>query len=140
MTDSATRTEDLRQMLTERRLQMQDSIRKGIRRRNTDGPSEGRDDLEVSDANVQGDIEFALLQLSAETLSQIEKALARLEAGRYGSCADCGDAIAERRLRALPFAVRCQSCEEQREKERGRAHHRSQQHDGLSLFPHTAGV
>ena len=39
----------------------------------------------------------------------------RLEQGDYGYCFDCGEEIAEKRLRALPFAVRCKDCEEARE-------------------------
>ena len=36
-----------------------------------------------------------------------------LDEGRYGHCYECGDEIAEARLRALPFAVRCKDCEEE---------------------------
>ena len=39
----------------------------------------------------------------------------RLEEGTYGNCFECGDEIAEARLRALPFALRCKDCEEARE-------------------------
>jgi len=42
-------------------------------------------------------------------------ALTRLDAGKYGYCFDCAQEISEQRLRALPFAARCQSCEERRE-------------------------
>ena len=61
------------------------------------------------------DIEFALIQMKTETLHKIEEALARLEDSTYGYCFECGDEISERRLRALPFAVRCKDCEEARE-------------------------
>ena len=57
----------------------------------------------------------ALIQMKAETLNKINEALARLDEGRYGHCYECGDEIAEARLRALPFAVRCKDCEEERE-------------------------
>jgi DnaK suppressor protein len=53
--------------------------------------------------------------MKAETLNKINEALARLDEGRYGMCYECGDEIAEARLRALPFAVRCKDCEEERE-------------------------
>jgi DnaK suppressor protein len=53
--------------------------------------------------------------MKSETLNKINDALARLEAGNYGDCFDCGEEIAEKRLRALPFAVRCKECEEARE-------------------------
>ena len=41
----------------------------------------------------------------------------RLDAGKYGSCLECAREISERRLRALPFAVRCQACEDCREQD-----------------------
>jgi len=41
--------------------------------------------------------------------------LRRLEEGTYGRCFECGEEIAEKRLRALSFAVRCKDCEEIRE-------------------------
>src|SRR5258705_3550932 len=81
----------------------------------------GLDDVETSDADVQGDIELALIQLRAETLARIDEAIARLDAGESGACADCDGEISEPRLRALPFAVRCQACEEKREQEQGSA-------------------
>lgn len=53
-------------------------------------------------------------------LARIDAALARMDQGRYGTCADCGEEIEPRRLRALPHAVRCQGCEEAREAARVR--------------------
>src|SRR4029078_9335449 len=70
---------------------------------------------EAPEADIQDDIEFALIQMKSETLHKIEEALGRLEDGTLGSCSECGDEFSERRLRALPFAVRCKDCEEARE-------------------------
>jgi DnaK suppressor protein len=134
MTNTANRNADLRQMLTERRREMQDDVQRRIRNGRIDRPKEVRDDLEHSDADIQGDIELALLQMRAETLTRIDEALIRLDAGKYGSCFECAGEIAERRLRALPFAVRCQACEERREKE-GNARQAAQRRAGASLFP-----
>ena len=63
------------------------------------------------------------------------QALVRLDAGKYGSCFECDEEISEQRLRALPFAVRCQSCEKRREQERGAARRIEQRGGSLSLFP-----
>ena len=76
------------------------------------------DAVESSEADIQEDIEFALIQMKSETLNKINDALVRLEQGNYGNCFDCGEEIAEKRLRALPFAVRCKDCEEARESRR----------------------
>ena len=43
-------------------------------------------------------------------LSEIEAALERLEAGTYGTCERCGDAIGDRRLEARPVARTCIRC------------------------------
>ena len=134
MTINAKRNTELKLMLTERRREMQDEVQRRIRDGRTDRTKEVRDDLEHSDADIQGDIELALLQMRAETLTRIDEALIRLDEGKYGSCFQCGGEIAERRLRALPFAVRCQACEEKREQE-GHARQAAQRRGGVSLFP-----
>jgi DnaK suppressor protein len=120
-------------MLRERRREIQNEVQSRIRDGRTDRSNEVRDDLEVSDADIQGDIEFAVLQMRTETLARIDEALVRLDAGKYGSCFECESEISDRRLRALPFAVRCQTCEERREQEQGNAR-RGSQRAGFSLF------
>jgi len=134
MTDTATRNTELRQILTRRRLEMRSDVQSRIRDGRADRPREGRDILERSEADIEGDIEGALLQMRSEMLIRIDEALARLEAGQYGSCRACADEISEARLRALPFAVRCQPCEEKRERGRGSAAQRARQQDGFPLF------
>jgi RNA polymerase-binding protein DksA len=44
-------------------------------------------------------------------MTQIEKALARLNKGEYGVCEVCGDSITPKRLEAAPYAARCIVCE-----------------------------
>lgn len=49
----------------------------------------------------------ALLDQSSSGLAQIEAALDRIAAGTYGSCAICGEQIAEGRLEARPWTPFC---------------------------------
>jgi DnaK suppressor protein len=135
MTDTSMRNAELRRMLTARRREIQNEVQSRIRDGRTDRANEVRDDLESSDAGIQGDIEFSLLQMRAETLSRVDEALARLDAGKYGMCFECESDISERRLRALPFAVRCQACAEKREQEQGKARRLTQRRSDVSLFP-----
>ena len=44
------------------------------------------------------------------TISEIDAALARIDAGTYGRCVTCGAAIPEERLELRPFAGRCVAC------------------------------
>ena len=46
----------------------------------------------------------------AVTISEIDAALARIDAGTYGSCDGCGAAIPEERLELRPMAGRCVAC------------------------------
>lgn len=48
-------------------------------------------------------------------LEAIERALARIEAGTYGRCFACGEAIPAERLAALPATELCRPCAEARE-------------------------
>ncbi len=41
------------------------------------------------------------------TLADVERAIAKLDEGSYGRCDVCGEPIAEERLEAHPWAVRC---------------------------------
>lgn len=49
---------------------------------------------------------------SSEALRQIHAALARIDAGTYGYCLECGEPIPEKRLHALPWAPHCIECQE----------------------------
>jgi|SRR5262245_10337572 DnaK suppressor protein len=114
------RYSELKQMLEERRRDLQAAVHDKMRDVRAEGTWGGKqsevfDAVESSEADTQDDLEFALIQMKSETLNKINDALARLEQDTYGNCFECGDEIAEKRLRALPFAVRCKDCEEARE-------------------------
>jgi DnaK suppressor protein len=47
---------------------------------------------------------------------QLNEALARIEAGTYGTCQECGEQIAAPRLKALPHATCCLGCQERQER------------------------
>jgi DnaK suppressor protein len=96
--------------------------------------SEVFDAGESSEADIQEDIELALIQMKSETLNRVDDALVRLEQGNYGNCFDCGEEIAEKRLRALPFAVRCKDCEEAKENAEQRERQVAARRGSSSLF------
>lgn len=55
--------------------------------------------------------EFAMNEHETAELGAFEEALARLDAGQYGECKDCGATIPEARLAAYPVALRCIACQ-----------------------------
>lgn len=51
-------------------------------------------------------------RLAYETLRLLDLALDRESHGEYGVCAECGESISVKRLRAIPWATHCVSCQE----------------------------
>jgi DnaK suppressor protein len=132
------RYSDLKRMLEERRKEILSEVQGRIRdQREADAWGKVHEVLdagESSEADIQEDIEFALIQMKAETLTKINDALNRLDGGAYGYCADCGGEISDKRLRALPFAVRCKDCEEGREMAVEREKVAAQKRNGPAFF------
>ena len=113
------RYDELKKILEERRREILSEVQgrmRDVREEGAGSTVQGvLDSVESSEADIQDEIEFALIQMKSETLNKIEEALRRLEEGTFGYCFECGDEISEKRLRALPFAVRCKDCEAARE-------------------------
>lgn len=135
---SKDRYAELQRILEERRREIVSKVHEKIRDVRTEGMTGQEqgvlDSAESSEADIQEEIELALIQMKTETLSRINEALNRLEDGTYGYCFECGEEIAERRLRALPFAVRCKDCEEAREVAEQRERVMAQRRGAASLF------
>ena len=129
---------ELTRILEERRREIMDQVQEKIRDVRTESPNSPTqgvlDAAESSEADIQDEIEFALIQMKAETLNKIEEALRRLDENTFGYCFECGEEISERRLRALPFAVRCKDCEEARETAQQRERAIAQRRGAASLF------
>jgi DnaK suppressor protein len=138
-TMARSRYTELKKMLVERRLELQAQVQGKMRDVRAEGAWGGKqnevfDAVESSEADIQEDIELALIQMKSETLNKVDDALSRLEHGDYGDCFECGEEIAEKRLRALPFAVRCKDCEEAKEVAEQRERHLAQRRGTSSLF------
>ena len=50
-------------------------------------------------------------------IEAIDRALLKLGTEQYGRCEQCGKAIPQSRLEAVPAAVKCMSCEQAEEKQ-----------------------
>src|SRR5258708_16957784 len=136
---SQSRYSELKEMLQLRRREIQAEVQgkmRGVREEGTWGGklNEVLDAVESAEADIQEDLEFALVQMKSETLNKINDALARLEQGNYDNCFDCGEEIGDKRLRALPFAVRCKDCEEAGENAEQRQRQLTARRGASSLF------
>ena len=65
---------------------------------------------------LDDEIAASMVERRVAMLEQVDRALEDIEAGRYGICHDCSEEIAPARLRVVPFATRCVSCQAAHEK------------------------
>ena len=137
------RYSELKRILEGRRLEIIAEVKDKMRDVRSEGavvPRQGvRDEVESSEADIQDDIEFAVLQMKTETLNKVGEALLGLDIGTYGYCDECGEEISEQRLRALPFAVRCKNCEEAREDVQDRERIVDDRRSSVSVFADMIG-
>jgi DnaK suppressor protein len=73
------------------------------------------DSAELSIADVIGDVYLAEIERDVSELCDVENALKRINAGAYGICIDCAEAVDPMRLEFNPQAARCVRCQENAE-------------------------
>lgn len=69
----------------------------------------------LASRNQIEDMAVITLEHERRLLNEVEAALARLDESTFGVCEGCGEPIAERRLRALPWTRTCLACAERRQ-------------------------
>ena len=60
--------------------------------------------------NVERERDLALSAQARAAVDEIDRALAKIDAGTYGVCERCGEPIKRARLKALPYAALCIAC------------------------------
>src|SRR6266481_7475799 len=77
--------------------------------------SDSGDSADVAFDAGSEEIATQLAELEARELSQIERALARIKQGTYGSCELCQIKIPVARLNILPYSTTCVRCQREME-------------------------
>ncbi len=77
----------------------------------TSGAGEVSDFKDLAALESQSEIDGVRVAQAARELSLVLAAQMRLTDGRYGLCLDCGQAIGEDRLIAMPAAPFCAPCQ-----------------------------
>jgi DnaK suppressor protein len=72
---------------------------------------------DIATATFEREMASTLEDNSTHVLGEIDAALARIDAGTFGTCQACGGPIGDERLAALPWATLC--IEDKRKQERG---------------------
>jgi RNA polymerase-binding transcription factor len=110
------RFQALRQRLQNQRAEIINMYKQDLRA-GQESADDGTEDI-VDRANnaYNRELMFSLSDNERATLLQIENALARMDEGSYGRCANCGQTINVLRLEAVPWARFCVDCQELAEK------------------------
>jgi DnaK suppressor protein len=113
------RNEELRKILIELRDEIVNKISQEMGTKVDEDPRMSTlstmDIGDLSQLDLDEDIDYTLLNMQIERLRKVEDALDRLEEGTYGVCEDCGASINVERLKVLPFTTCCVQCQEKRE-------------------------
>lgn len=117
-------------LLAERKAQLREEVRRVLARtdkeRYADILAGGSDAGDTSIADLLSDVTAAEVHRDVAEIRDIDGAQARMAAGTYGVCIECGQPIGKKRLEAYPTAKRCIEDQQRREKLRaGPLHPRS---------------
>lgn len=93
---------------------------------NREGDNESKSPTHIAELGTQNyeqDFSLRAVESELELLDEIEAALKRIEEGTYGQCESCREEgkaasksmIPKARLRAIPYARNCVTCERKRE-------------------------
>jgi len=110
------RYDALRERLLKQKQEILDMYNQDLKA-GQESADDGTDDLvDRANAAYNRELMFSLSDTERTMLLQIEEALNRIREGAYGRCANCGQAIADLRLEAVPWARFCIDCQELAEK------------------------
>jgi len=104
------------QLLTERRAEL---VKKAKQTRAEDmvlDTDDLPDEMDLASSESLQSLTFRLRGREKTFLDKIEKALAKIEDGSFGTCEECGEEIQVNRLEARPETPLCIHCKEDQER------------------------
>src|SRR5579863_1016975 len=116
ITTNSNRLGKLREILAQLRDDTYQKIAAFRRDQGQELSSSPGDEMDVARSTADVETHASLIERSEDRLRLIEQALARVDNGTYGICAECGEDIPFERLKALPFALMCVDCQQKRGK------------------------
>jgi DnaK suppressor protein len=111
------RIEHFKNLLETRRRNLRETVARteedGRAAQTTDS---AQDIADRASSSYQKEFLFARSNSDRQFLQMVEHALSNIAEGTYGECEQCGNAINERRLEAVPWARHCIGCQEKLER------------------------
>jgi len=106
--------------LYQKKLQaLREDIMKTVQAKERDLPTqETGDEADVASQSLEREILFEMSDNERVILDGIEAALRKIEQGTFGQCQSCSKKILRARLKAMPYARYCVSCQSKSETSR----------------------
>ena len=99
-------------LLEQKRTELAEDYSAARSRTSQDRDDGGEDYIDTAVASYTKEFLYSLTDLERRQLIAVEKALGTIDEGTYGTCEECGEAIEDKRLEAVPWASYCLSCQE----------------------------
>ena len=127
MTLSKEQVKQLRQLLITERAKLAGEI-KAIAQDTAKSPREASGDLSAYTVHMadmaadtyERELSMNIVSSEQELLYQIDDALKRLDDGSFGVCQQCNQPVSMSRLKAVPYASMCISCQRAKEQKHKR--------------------
>lgn len=97
-----------RKILLKKRDELLAAVRSDALATNVQSP----DEVEFAVKVHEQDVVAMTVELQTGMLREVEGALKRVAKGTYGECEGCGEEISANRLKAIPWARYCVTCQE----------------------------
>ncbi len=107
---------DLDGQLTQMRADYEQTLRAIDELQSQASDSAGDDQADAGSKTFEREHEMSLAKNRRDLISQLERAMERVDEGRYGLCESCGKPIAKARLQAFPGATLCLACKQREER------------------------
>ena len=104
-----------RKALEEKQREMIDTFNRDRAAGNAPNDDGIQDLADKAASTYSKELNFSLSDADRIMLQQIEEALERINTGEFGTCANCGTVIGEKRMQAIPWTPFCIDCQELQE-------------------------
>src|SRR5437016_4380783 len=110
MSEKINKFDDVKKALLERKIELEENLASLSKEKITD--DQVKDNGDEALASTMEVLKMSFQDSERNEFEHIVQALAKIENGTYGLCADCGEPISEKRLTMNPNVSRCLVCQE----------------------------
>jgi DnaK suppressor protein len=108
--------EKYRKLLEQKKAELSNELAKARSAEEESNEEATQDIADKAVSSYTREFLYSLTDGERTVLLQIDEALARIDDGTYGLCANCGVQMNEKRLTAVPWTPYCVDCQELSEK------------------------